>query len=176
MADTLRDSRWEGVSRESWTSRFLRFPIFEVCFHNYRRLSPELPLRPRKTMLSKLGCSQIESVNRGAKALDYLQSVQALKDANLLLPNLIIPDVNMPEKKEWMRAVKTHTGVGLEEPRPIVVTWLADWTSEVEAKCSSEKTSLNLWSSRVLGATDWLTTRLDDPQQSTPLWPIEQSQ
>jgi CheY-like chemotaxis protein len=49
-------------------------------------------------MLSKLECLQIESANhRGAKALDYLQSLQALEDANLLLPNLIISDLSMPE-------------------------------------------------------------------------------
>jgi CheY-like chemotaxis protein len=34
-------------------------------------------------MLSKLECLQIESANhRGAKALDYLQSLQALEDAS----------------------------------------------------------------------------------------------
>lgn len=127
-------------------------------------------------MLSRLGCSQIESVNRGAKALDYLQSVQSLENANLLLPNLIILDLDMPEMNgyELVRRIRELDW----EPRPIAMAWSADWASEVEAKCTSAGFDGVL--SKPLTIFDLedilvrLTTQLDGPQRSTPAFLIGQ--
>lgn len=85
-------------------------------------------------MLQRLGVHDIKACGDGSEALEYLESAQQPSD----LPNIILSDLNMPTMNgdDLIRCVRKmeqyKSGLGLR-----AMACSADWTREMEVRCSS---------------------------------------